>query len=73
MHITHFRAIQAVLLKCIIAQMRTSLFMDARHELQGLIIALLCCGLALVLLFFAVILSLSSGIIVFTLRYIRNM
>lgn len=31
MHITNFRAIKAVLLKCIIAQMKTSLLMDARH------------------------------------------
>lgn len=73
MHMTNFRAIQAVLLKCIIAQMRTSLLMDAIHELQGLITALLCSGLALVPLLFAIILSLSSGSIVFTLRYIRNM
>lgn len=73
MHITNFRAIQAVLLKCIVAQMRTSVLMDARHELQGLITALLCSGLALVSFFFAIILSLSSGSIVFTLRYIRNM
>ena len=31
MHIINFRAIKAVLLKCVIAQMKASLLMDARH------------------------------------------